>query len=88
MAVLKGGRGCKIEAMNTAFFQSVGYSVEDVLTGSRDIYRWRRLDGRYHNPNEFVSVLEKLGYINDLDFYIFEEAVRCLKNGMTQERNR
>ncbi|MGN0290946.1 MAG: diguanylate cyclase, partial [Lachnospiraceae bacterium] len=40
MAVLKGGRGCKIEAMNTAFFQSVGYSVEDVLTGSRDIYQF------------------------------------------------
>lgn len=47
--------------------------------GAEALVRWRRLDGRYHNPDDFIPVLEKLGYINDLDFYVFEEAVKYLK---------
>lgn len=49
------------------------------IYGAEALVRWRRLDGRYHNPNDFIPVLEKLGYINDLDFYVFEEAVKYLK---------
>lgn len=37
---------------------------KEKVYGAEALARWRRLDGRYHNPNEFVSVLEKLGYIN------------------------
>lgn len=47
--------------------------------GAEALARWRRLDGKYHNPDDFIPVLEKLGYINDLDFYIFEEAARSLR---------
>lgn len=52
---------------------------ERKIYGAEALARWRRLDGRYHNPDDFIPVLEKLGYINELDFHIFEEAVRWLK---------
>lgn len=51
---------------------------ERIIYGAEALARWKRLDGRYHNPNEFIPVLEKFGYINDLDFYVFEQTVRCL----------
>lgn len=61
------------------YLQPKFYLDEWKVYGAEALARWRRLDGCYHNPNDFIPVLEKLGYINDLDFYIFEEAVRCLK---------
>ncbi len=51
---------------------------ERTIYGAEALARWKRLDGRYHNPNEFIPVLEKFGYINDLDFYVFEQTVKCL----------
>lgn len=61
------------------YLQPKFYLDEWKVYGAEALARWRRLDGCYHNPDDFIPVLEKLGYINDLDFYIFEEAVRCLK---------
>lgn len=52
---------------------------EREVYGAEALARWKRLDGRYHSPNDFIPVLEKLGYVNDLDFYVFEQTVKCLK---------
>ncbi len=42
------------------------------LRGAEALSRWRNSDGTYKLPYEFISVLEKVGYIIDLDMYMFE----------------
>ncbi len=61
---------------------------ERKIYGAEALARWKRLDGRYHNPNEFIPVLEKFGYINDLDFYIFEETVKYLEKWNREGKER
>lgn len=48
------------------------------IIGAEALCRWRNDDGSYKMPYEFIPVLEKVGYIEDLDFYIFEEVLRTM----------
>lgn len=42
------------------------------LKGAEALSRWRNPDGSYKLPYEFINVLEKVGYIIDLDMYMYE----------------
>lgn len=61
------------------------YLQPKFLLGSRQIYgaealsRWRRADGQVLPPIAFIESLEKIGYIKELDFYIFEEVLKTLE---------
>ena len=48
------------------------------IIGAEALCRWRNPDGSYKMPCEFISVLEKVGYIEDLDFFIFEEVLKTM----------
>lgn len=50
------------------------------LIGAEALARWRNEDGTYKMPYEFIHVLEKVGYIEDLDFFIYEEVLKTLEN--------
>ena len=45
------------------------------LIGSEALARWRNADGSYKLPYEFIDVLENVGYITQLDFYIYEQVL-------------
>ena len=48
------------------------------MYGAEDLARWRRPDGTILPPAYFMDPLEKIGYITELDFYIFEEVLKTL----------
>lgn len=60
------------------------YLQPKFILGSRDVYgaealaRWRKPDGKVLPPVYFIDSLEKIGYITELDFYIFEELLKTL----------
>ena len=49
------------------------------VIGAETLARWRNPDGSYKLPYEFVDVLEKLGYIVELDFFIYESLLKAMK---------
>ena len=48
------------------------------VIGAEALARWRNVDGTYIMPGEFITVLEKVGYIDELDFYIYEQVLHTL----------
>ena len=46
------------------------------IIGAEALSRWRNSDGSYKLPYEFISILENVGYIVELDFLFMN---RCLK---------
>ena len=50
------------------------------IYGAEALARWHRPDGKVLSPAIFIDSLEKIGYITELDFYIFEEVLKTLDN--------
>ena len=51
---------------------------QDVI-GAEALVRWQKPDGTFVMPSDFIRVLEKYGYIEELDFYMFEQAAKTLE---------
>lgn len=49
------------------------------IIGAEALVRWRREDGTLRMPAEFIPVLEKVGYIVEMDFYIYEKVLKCMQ---------
>lgn len=49
------------------------------IIGAEALARWRNADGSYKQPYLFVPMLEKAGYIIDLDFEIFRQVLSLIK---------
>lgn len=50
------------------------------LVGGEALVRWKKPDGTMIPPDEFIPCLEKNGFITVLDFYVYEEVCRFIKN--------
>ncbi len=50
------------------------------LVGGEALVRWKKPDGTMVPPDEFIPCLEKNGFITVLDFYVYEEVCRFIKN--------
>lgn len=48
------------------------------IIGAEALSRWRNSDGSYKLPYEFISILENVGYIVELDFFIYEQVLKTL----------
>ena len=48
------------------------------MIGAEALTRWRNPDGTYKLPYEFIDVLENVGYITQLDMYIYEQVLKNL----------
>ena len=61
------------------------YLQPKFILGDRSVYgaealaRWKRPDGKILPPGVFIDSLEKIGYITELDFYIYEEVLKTLE---------
>ena len=62
--------------------------------GSREVYgaealaRWQKPDGNLLAPAAFLAPLEQIGYIMELDFYIFEELLKTMTRWQAQNRRK
>lgn len=61
------------------FLQPKFHLITREIVGAEALARWRNFDGSYKMPYEFIPVLEKVGYIDELDFFIYEEVLRTLE---------
>lgn len=68
------------------FLQPKFNLVDRTIIGAETLARWRNKDGSYKMPFEFIPVLEKVGYIDELDFFIFEEALSTLEKWKKQNK--
>ena len=50
------------------------------LTGGEVLVRWRKADGTFIYPDEFIPLFERNQFIKELDEYIFEQTCRFIKN--------
>lgn len=70
------------------------YLQPKFILGERHVYgaealaRWKRPDGTILPPAYFMDSLEKIGYITELDFYIFEEVLKTLDKWERQKRRK
>ncbi|MBO5282958.1 MAG: EAL domain-containing protein [Lachnospiraceae bacterium] len=58
------------------------------VIGAEALVRWRNEDGSMKYPDQFVPVLEEVGYIVDLDFCVFRQVLACLKRWKEEGRRR
>ncbi len=45
------------------------------LSGGEALVRWKKRDGRIENPGLFIPILERFGYVVELDFYVYEQVL-------------
>ncbi len=70
-----------IESGLIEMFLQPKFSMETMeVIGAEALARWRNPDGTYIMPGEFISVLEKVGYIDELDFYIYDQVLKTLSD--------
>lgn len=61
------------------FLQPKFLLKEQKIYGAEALARWRTESGEVMSPNKFITPLENMGYIVDLDFYILEQLLRAMK---------
>ena len=76
-----------IASHTVELFLQPKFMMDDLrIIGAEALVRWRNPDGTYRMPSEFIDILEKVGYIVELDFFMYEEVLRSLRqwqdNGM------
>ncbi len=50
------------------------------IVGAESLVRWRKADGQMVSPGIFVPVLERYGFVTDLDKFVWEEVCRWQKS--------
>jgi len=53
--------------------------VTNEIIGGEALLRWNHPQDGFILPNQFIPVLEKSGYIVDVDKYVWEEVFHCLR---------
>ncbi|MCR4780572.1 MAG: EAL domain-containing protein [Ruminiclostridium sp.] len=59
-----------------------GLGAENVVVGAEALVRWRH-EGRLIPPGEFIPLFEKNGFVNKIDYYMFEEVCKLQKKYVT-----
>lgn len=54
--------------------------------GAEALARWEKPDGRIVVPSGFIDALERIGYITELDFYIYEELLKIITRWRKEKR--
>jgi EAL domain-containing protein (putative c-di-GMP-specific phosphodiesterase class I) len=56
------------------------------IYGAEALARWKKPDGTILAPGAFIDPLEKIGYVTELDFYIFEELLKTMSRWQKQNK--
>ena len=54
------------------------------IVSAESLARWIKKDGTIIGPGDFIPILEKYGFIIDLDIYLWEEAISWLRRMIDQ----
>ena len=57
---------------------------ENKLVGAEALVRWKKDDGTLILPNDFIPLFEKNGFVVNLDFYVYEEVCKLLRNWLDE----
>ena len=69
-----------------AFLQPKFSMSARTVIGAEALVRWRREDGSYRYPDQFIPVLEESGFIVDVDMCVYEQVLRTLARWRQQGR--
>lgn len=69
-----------------AFLQPKYSLSENRIIGAEALARWRKSDGVLISPADFIPVLERVGYIVDVDFCIYEQVLKLLAKWKSEGR--
>ena len=58
------------------------------IIGAEALVRWRHSSGVLMNPNEFIPIFEKNGFITELDFYVYEASLKAMQQWIVQGKDR
>lgn len=58
------------------------------VVGAEALVRWHNADGSMKYPDQFIPVLEEVGYIVNVDFCVFRQVLSCLKRWKAEGRKR
>lgn len=50
------------------------------LSGGEAFVRWKKKNGKIESPEKFMPILEKSGYIMELDFYVYEQVLIYMRS--------
>jgi diguanylate cyclase (GGDEF)-like protein len=59
---------------------------ERAVYGAEALARWQKPDGTILSPGKFMGPLESIGYVTELDFYIFEKLLKTMSRWKKQNR--
>ncbi len=59
-----------------------GLGEENSVVGAEALVRWKH-DGKLIPPGEFIPLFEKNGFVNKIDYYMFEEVCKLQKKYIT-----
>lgn len=62
-----------------AYYQPKIDSVTGRIDGAEALVRWQKSDGSFIYPDEFIPAIEKSGQITDVDYYMYEEVFRFIR---------
>lgn len=57
------------------------------IVGAEALVRWNSRDRGFLRPDEFVPILEKNGFIVNLDFYVLEEVCKLISSWIEEGKN-
>ena len=60
------------------YFQPKISGKEAEITSAEVLVRWQRSDGEIWAPDRFIPVLEECGKVEQLDFYVYEQAFQWM----------
>lgn len=58
------------------------------VIGAEALVRWHNADGSMKYPDQFIPVLEEVGYIVNVDFCVLRQVLECLKRWRQEGRKR
>ena len=61
------------------YYQPKINCADDSLYGAEALVRWQKPDGTFIYPDKFIPVFEKNGNIRQVDFYVYREVFRYLR---------
>lgn len=69
-----------------AFLQPKFSMSARTVIGAEALVRWRKNDGTYRYPDQFIPILEESGFIVDVDMCVYEQVLRVLAGWQRQGR--
>lgn len=61
------------------YYQPKINCADDSLYGAEALVRWQRPDGSFIYPDQFIPVFEKNGNIAEVDYYVYREVFRYIR---------